>query len=208
LASGYKEARVFSQIQWHLGVSHPRITLKIVRHPLPSTLLAEFLVLASAAIFVLFALSFRRCYGLYDIFTTRSGTSVVLHDECAILWGGHVELSEEQTPLPPNPHFQVETGWHWKSVEHWSLNGKTILGFRFFRIVIPLSPAGNRFETAVLMPFWIYWAVPAVVSIWIARRNRHRLRHGYCPTCGYDLRATPNRCPECGAIPKTATTRV
>ncbi len=52
-----------------------------------------------------------------------------------------------------------------------------------------------------------YWSLAAPLSVapllrlWISLRKRMARRSsrvGLCATCGYDLRASPERCPECG----------
>jgi hypothetical protein len=49
----------------------------------------------------------------------------------------------------------------------------------FIAIALPLGIAGN-----------------VAISRW--RKRLERMREGHCPACGYDLRASKDRCPECG----------
>jgi hypothetical protein len=63
--------------------------------------------------------------------------------------------------------------------------------------------------SSIVAPHWLWISTtaifPLLLSIRAARRRRRWRRElcvpGLCTTCGYDLRATPDRCPECGAIP-------
>ena len=65
----------------------------------------------------------------------------------------------------------------------------------------PSTPAGER-AWHVIVPYRVAVVPPALLlaAVWLRHllRRRARARAGLCPVCGYDLRATPDRCPECG----------
>ena len=70
----------------------------------------------------------------------------------------------------------------------------------------PLSNLPVIQEPHVYLPLWFMSAVFAVLPVYVGRSINRRIQRkstGHCISCGYDLRATPDRCPECGTIPAT-----
>ncbi len=77
------------------------------------------------------------------------------------------------------------------------------------------SHAGTRtyvgfiYPWVVEIPHWFAEVLVLSVSLpWlISRRRASKARElaqaNRCPSCGYDLRATPDRCPECGRAANT-----
>jgi hypothetical protein len=92
--------------------------------------------------------------------------------------------SEELLPQSPMP---IRHWWNNLGFDYADLSEDGLIGPEGFGAVAP------------------HWALALVFSlappVWGLRRGvvRRRGRDTKCRTCGYDLRATPGRCPECRA---------
>ncbi len=82
-----------------------------------------------------------------------------------------------------------------------------------FQVVWPAGPDANG-DLDDEKPYSLTLPLPLIALLtaispwrrarrWLKKRRGAKL--GLCPGCGYDLRATPDRCPECGrAVPTPA----
>jgi hypothetical protein len=114
------------------------------------------------------------------------------------------------TYYPSNVNWQAESSW--KQARPAEVAGTPFkpdgllqhLGFRYGDFPSsPASPSPDNYYREWNAPSWSLLLLTAplpIVRLGAAIRRRRARAHGLCPTCGYDLRASPERCPECGAI--------
>ena len=104
-------------------------------------------------------------------------------------------VSARLSPYYAPGHIPLTRQWRWQ-----------FAGFEFSHFAE--VPAGTTTVSDT------YWNLTTPLALWVVlfllapaawlkrhvrrRKQSHRTSTGRCPSCGYDVRATPDRCPECG----------
>jgi hypothetical protein len=99
--------------------------------------------------------------------------------------------SYRSTPAPPqrvSPFTDDEGSPRWVQ----------FFGFDHLHRTAARPGYGNHTFRRIVIPLWFPTALLALPLI---RRLLRRRRPAHlCPACSYDIRATPERCPECGKV--------
>jgi hypothetical protein len=104
------------------------------------------------------------------------------------------------TMVPGSPILHPEAPWFRKF--RLGIGGTQISGANRVNIL-----RVDGFYGAIEIPWWslaLLFSLCPAVWLFALHRARARQRQRHCLECGYDLRASPDRCPECGSSAATA----
>lgn len=181
--------------------------MKRVRRIIVNGLAVLSLVLCVVSI----VLCIRTCFDKRQLFWNHgSGTMSLLSYGGVVAWNGW-ESSQHATVRSsiraPDFWSQYDSGvnrdWHFAGFACFSTKGSII---RHGKAAFVSQP-GWTFSA----PYWFViglFAILPVIRFYRSRApridldglRRRQLGRPLCRACGYDLRATPDRCPECGTI--------
>jgi hypothetical protein len=153
---------------------------------------------------------------------TNSETLVFVHgDRIFAIDNVSSQVSFWRGELTAEGRWALIDGWyheHWEAphmrraqeFEEVNLDGEDLwcLGFaitttrRFPTTVETVTYEQVANVAGVVVPLWaltLLLAVVTIVGVAKLRRADKRSRAGLCAVCGYDLRASSERCPECGS---------
>jgi hypothetical protein len=150
-------------------------------------------------------------------FVTQHQVSVIAREgRLGLLYSGTRVAKENVGYLTPMPAgLSVSRGGtvsffgNPASYGDWSWRG---YGYKW-RMLTPQQWDSVRLERSafVIVPSWVVvalTAMPVLIRGYTHARHRRAMRRlatNLCPTCGYDLRASSERCPECGTTAQKST---
>jgi hypothetical protein len=111
--------------------------------------------------------------------------------------GGHPRFTQEHRLYNPMELWMSgnKVPWEW-------------VPMRFVHVTRHAQRDGDDSTViAISLAHWFAIMLPLILPAWSGwrriiqpMRRRRASARGLCPKCGYDLRASPDRCPECGAV--------
>lgn len=178
-----------------------------MRRPLASTLAVASLA-AALAVCVLWYRSYQAMEYI-DCWHELSGTPVqrTFHQYMLFSGSGRVTFVFNELRYERPPRSAIPSGdrlKYFRDADPQFLLYRESFGWGSFR--------GRGSEAwdqdKVTLPHWAFLLAALLlplVRIVMWKRDRRRRGSGCCSRCGYDLRATPDRCPECGTVPAGGT---